>query len=96
MKQLLSGLVLALGLMLTVPTAYVAADDDSGAQKKEKKEKKEKKDKEAKFGDGDSDSWRTAARSTTAPELDPAIGGSALVLLLGGVAYLASRRRDRE
>ena len=27
------------------------------------------------------------------PELDRAVAGSAMVLLLGGVAYLASRRR---
>ena len=30
------------------------------------------------------------------PELDPSAAGSALVLLLGGVAYLASRRRDED
>ena len=31
-----------------------------------------------------------------APELDPTLGGSAMLLLLGGVAYLASRKRDEE
>ena len=30
------------------------------------------------------------------PELDPTAAGSAIVLLLGGVAYLASRRREGE
>jgi len=30
------------------------------------------------------------------PELDPNAAGSALVLLLGGVAYIASRRRDED
>ena len=29
-----------------------------------------------------------------APELDPGAAGGAMVLLLGGVAYIASRRRD--
>jgi len=28
------------------------------------------------------------------PELDPGVTGSAMVLLLGGVAYIASRRRE--
>ena len=28
------------------------------------------------------------------PELDGTVAGSAMVLLLGGVAYIASRRRD--
>lgn len=30
------------------------------------------------------------------PELDPSVAGSAIVLLVGGVAYLASRRREEE
>ena len=34
--------------------------------------------------------------TTAVPELDPSAAGSALVLLLGGVAYLASRRRDED
>lgn len=33
-------------------------------------------------------------RTAHAPELDPGAGGSALVLLVGGVAYIASRRRE--
>jgi hypothetical protein len=30
------------------------------------------------------------------PELDPSTAGAAMVLLLGAVAYIASRRRDEE
>jgi hypothetical protein len=30
------------------------------------------------------------------PELDPSAAGSALVLLLGGVAYVTSRRREED
>jgi len=30
------------------------------------------------------------------PELDPSAAGSAMVLLLGGVAYMASRRREED
>jgi len=33
---------------------------------------------------------------TSAPELDPSAAGSALVLLLGGVAYVTSRRREED
>ncbi|UCH28482.1 MAG: hypothetical protein JSV06_09395 [Myxococcales bacterium] len=39
----------------------------------------------------DSDSW--SGGIVSAPELDATVAGSAMVLLLGGVAYLASRRR---
>ena len=30
------------------------------------------------------------------PELDPSAAGSAMVLLLGGIAYIASRRREED
>jgi hypothetical protein len=33
-------------------------------------------------------------RGFATPELDPSAAGSAMVLLLGGVAYIASRRRE--
>lgn len=40
---------------------------------------------------------KSATRSNSAvPELDPGAAGSAVVLLLGGVAYVLSRRRDEE
>jgi hypothetical protein len=35
-------------------------------------------------------------RTAHAPELDPGASGSALVLLIGGVAYIASRRREED
>ena len=34
--------------------------------------------------------------SHSVPELDPSAAGSAIVLLIGGVAYIASRRREEE
>jgi hypothetical protein len=34
------------------------------------------------------------ASGFAAPELDPGAAGSAMVLLLGGLAYFASRRRE--
>jgi hypothetical protein len=41
-----------------------------------------------------SDSVSSSSGSRGVPELDAAVTGSAMVLLLGGVAYLASRRRQ--
>lgn len=44
--------------------------------------------------------WSSGGQSTgqssgfSVPELDAGVAGSAVVLLLGGVAYLASRRRE--
>ena len=35
-------------------------------------------------------------RRFRAPELDPGAGAGALILLVGGVAYIASRRRNGE
>jgi uncharacterized protein (TIGR03382 family) len=43
---------------------------------------------------GDSD--RGVKGGSAVPELDPGTAGSALVLLLGGVAWLASRRREED
>ena len=33
---------------------------------------------------------------TGVPELDPSAAGGAIVLMLGGVAYIASRRREED
>ena len=44
----------------------------------------------------DSDSWSDSGKvggGRAIPELDTTVAGSAMVLLLGGVAYIASRRR---
>ncbi len=46
-------------------------------------------------GDSDSgDSGKTGGSSV--PELDPTAAGAAIVLMLGGVAYIASRRRKND
>jgi hypothetical protein len=44
---------------------------------------------------GDSDSGRKGGGHGV-PELDPSAAGGAMVLLLGGVAYIASRRREED
>jgi len=38
-------------------------------------------------------SWTSGGSGFAAPELDPGEAGSAIVLLLGGLAYFGSRRR---
>ncbi|MDH3729309.1 MAG: hypothetical protein OER77_17395 [Myxococcales bacterium] len=38
----------------------------------------------------------TAPPSARVPELDPSAAGAAIVLMLGGVAYIASRRRKED
>lgn len=42
--------------------------------------------------DSGSSGWKRPGRRGV-PELDPTVTGSAMVLLLGGVAYLVARRR---
>jgi len=44
---------------------------------------------------GDSDSGYNGGGHSV-PELDPSAAGGAMVLLLGGVAYIASRRRKED
>ena len=40
--------------------------------------------------------WRHNQQKKSVPELDASTAGSAMVLLLGGVAYIASRRREED
>lgn len=50
--------------------------------------------------DADSDSWSDSGSGYTngmnVPELDASVAGSAMVLLLGGAAYMVSRRRKND
>jgi hypothetical protein len=86
MKHWLVGLSLVLGVFFIAPTPVAHAWSWSSW-----------------FGSGsDSDSghtWSYASHggsSSSVPELDPSAAGSAVVLLLGGVAYVLSRRRDED
>jgi hypothetical protein len=80
MKYWFLGVVLACGFALAAPPTQVQAYSDSGS----------------------SDSGSSGKRSPTGttggsvPELDAAAAGGAIVLLLGGVAYFVSRRRDAD
>jgi hypothetical protein len=44
----------------------------------------------------DSDSGSSGGSGRSVPELDPTAAGAAIVLMLGGVAYIASRRRKND
>ncbi len=83
MKHIFLCLVLALGFTAVAPTsdadAWKRGGGDSG-------------DSGGDSGWGDSGSGDSSGGKV--PELSPTLAGSALVLLLGGVAYIASRRRE--
>jgi hypothetical protein len=78
MKHWFLGLALALGFVLMAPAVDVQADSDSGSAGSDSK---------VAVASGGSN-------GIGVPELDPAVTGSAIVLLLGGVAFMASRRRN--
>lgn len=48
------------------------------------------------FGSSGDGGIRPGGSGATVPELDMTVAGSAIVLILGGVAYLASRRRREQ
>ena len=85
LKRLMLGLSLAAGLMLLAPAPH--ADASNGPWWK--KWSMPKKDRPYGTPKGPD------ARSSV-PELDPGAAGGALVLLVGGVAYIVSRRREDE
>ncbi len=79
MKQLFAVLSIAFGLLLAAPVVGVQADSDSADS--------------ADSADSGSAVAVSSGGGHSVPELDRTVAGSAMVLLLGGVAYLASRRR---
>jgi len=86
MKRLIFVLSLVVGVWVLSPTleGEALSWSASTAHAKNDKAKKVKKPKKAKDG------------RVSTPELDPGAAGAAMVLLLGGVAYIASRRREED
>jgi len=80
MKRIIFILSLVVGAWMLSPTLEGEALSWSTSTAKAKNDKV-KKDKKAKV---------------STPELDPSAAGAAIVLLLGGVAYIASRRREKD
>ena len=89
MKNFVLVLSLVLGSWVLSPTPVAQASWfsnwwNSGGSSKVEKAKKRFKVKTSK------------ANGRAVPELDPSAAGGAIVLLLGGVAYIASRRREED
>jgi hypothetical protein len=83
MRRFIFVLSLVVGVWMLSPTleGETSSWSTSTAKAKNDKVKKAKKPK------GD---------SVHTPEIDPSAAGGAMVLLLGGVAYIASRRREED
>jgi hypothetical protein len=83
MKRFIFVLSLVVGVWMLSPTleGQTSSWSTSTAKAKNDKVKKAKKPKSG---------------SSHAPELDPSAAGSAMILLLGGAAYIASRRREED
>jgi len=83
MKRLIIMLSLVVGAWALSPTLDLQTSSWSTSTAHAKNDKV-KKPKTAKDG------------KVSTPELDPGAAGAAMVLLLGGVAYIASRRREED
>ena len=80
MKRLLLGLSIVIGAWMLSPTPDAQAWSWGGSNNSHKTHKTHK----------------THKSRAGVPELDPSAAGGAMVLLLGGMAYIASRRREED
>jgi hypothetical protein len=85
LKRLLLVLSLAIGALLLSP----APEADASGWSRHNNHKTYKSHHYKKYKKGH-------PKSHAVPELDPSAAGSAMVLLLGGVAIIASRRRQED
>jgi len=83
MKRLLLALSLVICAWMLSPTPQAEAEGRRGWQKARQTQQRQMRHRRHKGG-------------RAVPELDPGAAGAAIVLLLGGVAYIASRRREEE
>ena len=95
MKRLVLVLSVVVGAWMFSPTPEAQAWGWSGS-KQGHRQSKGGKHRAAKQQKGKSATGKGVAGGSTVPELDPGAAGSAIVLLLGGTAWIASRRRDEE
>jgi hypothetical protein len=84
LRHLMLGLMLAAGFVLFTPAPKAQASDSGWWYSSN--------DGQTSFWD----SYHYYSGGHCVPELDPTATGSALVLILGGVAYITSRRREEE
>ena len=85
MKRLLLALSLVIGVWMLSPTPQAEAEGRGWykSQQSQKRQMRHSRHRRHKGGHA-------------VPELDPSAAGGAIVLLLGGVAYIASRRREED
>jgi hypothetical protein len=83
MQRLLLAFSLIIGAWMLSPTPEVEAQGRRGWYKSRQIQKRQMRQR------------RHMSRHAV-PELDPSAAGGAIVLLLGGVAYIASRRREAD
>jgi hypothetical protein len=95
MRKLLAVVLLSMSLFLVAPVSSVSADHGWRTESSWSFSSFWAKVRSW-FSSWGSGSWGSGSgRSATAvPELDASGAGSAIVLLVGGVAYIASRRRE--
>ena len=97
MKRLVLVLSVVVGAWMFSPTPEAQAWGWSGSkQGSSHRQNKGGKHHKAKHQKGKSATGKGVTGGATVPELDPGAAGSAIVLLLGGTAWIASRRRDEE
>jgi hypothetical protein len=83
MKRLLLALSFVIGAWTLSPTPQAEAEGHRGWHKARQTQQRQMR-------------HRRYKRSRAVPELDPSAAGAAIVLLLGGVAYIVSRRREED
>lgn len=86
LKKALTVMTLAASLFILSPTAHAQASSGWWSRVQSWMERIVQQYREKQGYDG----------GRAVPELDPGAAGGAFVLLVGGVAYIASRRREEE
>jgi hypothetical protein len=87
MKRLFVVLSLAFGILLVAPAPEASAWGGWSSSSNSQQHRARRHHQHRRSG-------KTVKTETGVPELDPGAAGSALVLLFGGIAYIASRRRE--
>lgn len=101
MKHWIIGVSLVLGVFFIAPTPVAHAWSwgsifGKSSQDHGKRGHHGKRAKRWNYGQSHKGSRSGVDNRSGVPELDPGAAGSAVVLLLGGVAYVLSRRREQE
>lgn len=101
LKRFLLGLSLAIGVLLLAPAPKADAEGSRGwhhGKRTRTHHVRHHHHRKSKgFGAANRNGFGAADRGGfSTPELDPSAAGGAVILLLGGVAYIASRRREED